>query len=97
MTRDEFLAHCRSCSDNFEVPTEDEYTIIETVYTFHPSIKNVGGKEQIARLYTEFGMILIKDMLATANAAKDLEERIYFHRDEWARYQEKLDNLKAGK
>lgn len=42
--------------------TEADWKIIEKVYTFHPSISETKGKEQIADLYTEYGMGIIRDM-----------------------------------
>lgn len=54
-----------------------QYDLIEEVYTFHPSISNVDGKEQIATIYKMFGMRIIFDMIPTAREAKrlDLEMR----------------------
>ena len=46
--------------------TQDQYKVIERVYTFHPSISEVEGKKQIAYLYSTFGIRIIHDMLATA-------------------------------
>lgn len=51
---------------------DEEYKIIETVYGFHPSISDVDGKEQIARLYVNFGFIIIADMYPRAKAAETL-------------------------
>lgn len=69
-------------------PTDSEYEKIELVYANHPSISQRGyeGKDQIARLYAEFGMRIICDMYPTAEenaklgteliAAKNAVERI---------------------
>ncbi|MFR2881303.1 MAG: hypothetical protein ACLTC8_10385 [Lachnospiraceae bacterium] len=43
--------------------SDQNYKIIETVYTWHPAIKGVDGKDQIATLYKTGGMPLIKSML----------------------------------
>lgn len=56
--------------------TATEYSIVEYVYTFHPSISNTEGKEQIASIYKIGGMRLIKDMIATAQRAEHLENEI---------------------
>lgn len=53
--------------------TPEEYEIINTVYTWHPTIENCGGKEMIAELYNLGGMRLIKDMLPTAKKIKGLD------------------------
>lgn len=52
---------------------EDEYKIIEYVYNWHPDIKNVGGKEQMAKLYVEFGMVTIRGMMEVAEIMDRLD------------------------
>lgn len=42
--------------------TAEQYAIVEHVYTWHPSIPNVGGKDKLAQLYMLGGMDLIEDM-----------------------------------
>lgn len=42
--------------------SDQNYEIIETVYTWHPAINEVGGKDQIATLYETGGMPLIKSI-----------------------------------
>ena len=49
-----------------------DYAIIETVYTWHPSISEVDGKEQITALYKTGGMALIKSMVEAAKIMRDL-------------------------
>lgn len=46
---------------------------MEHVYTWHPSISEVEGKEQIAELYKSFGMPIIKNMMEAANYAETLD------------------------
>lgn len=67
--------------------TDNDYEIIEYIYTFHPSIDNELGKEQIATIYKIGGMRVIRDMVQTAKLA----ERIY---NERRLLQHKLDQLK---
>ena len=43
------------------------------MYTWHPSISEVEGKEQIAELYKSFGMPIIKNMMEAANYAETLD------------------------
>ena len=57
------------------VPDED-YDIIEKVYTFHPSISETDGKDQIARLYLEYGMSIIRDMKPRAALMEKKEEEL---------------------
>lgn len=54
--------------------SDQNYEIIETVYTWHPAINEVGGKDQIATLYETGGMSLIKSMLEAANIMMDLDK-----------------------
>lgn len=48
----------------------EDYKIVELVYNYHPSISD---KACIAKLYEEFGMRVIKDMVPTAERVRDLE------------------------
>lgn len=59
-------------------PTNSEYEEIELVYASHPSISGSGheGQEQIARLYSEFGMRIIRDMAMTARKAEHLRTEL---------------------
>jgi len=50
--------------------------VIEPVYTFHPSINNKDGKSQICALWNIGGEILLRDMLGTAEKAKEIEINI---------------------
>lgn len=56
--------------------SDRDYELIETVYTFHPVIKDSGGKDQIAQIYLAGGMPVMRDMYPTAVKAKDKDERI---------------------
>lgn len=56
--------------------TDSDYAIVEYVYTWHPSIDPNKGKDQIAYLYDNFGMRIIRDMLPTAEKSEDLLKRI---------------------
>ncbi len=56
--------------------SEKDYSVIEYVYNFHPSISNTEGKTQIAELYKLGGMRLIRDMVQTATQAEALENKI---------------------
>lgn len=56
------------------IPDED-WMVINQVYTFHPAIPEAGGKEKIAQLYVGFGMTVIKDMEVRATKMSHLESR----------------------
>jgi hypothetical protein len=67
--------------------TDKEHNIIQTVYTFHPAINDVDGKGQIAKLYLEFGMTIIEDMLPRAEKMMLLERELF-------KAQTELDRIK---
>lgn len=67
--------------------TVEEYAQIEYVYTWHPLIPEVGGKQKIADIYNLGGMMLIKDMLETARKAERLENHKAYIRSEISRLQ----------
>jgi hypothetical protein len=54
-------------------PTQEEWEVIQAVYTFHPSISNANGKREIALIYRTCGMGIIFDMLGTAKTCQRLE------------------------
>ena len=56
----------------FEV-SEYEYDTIEKVYSWHPSIDDVNGKEQVADLYVNFGYVIFLDMLSRAKVMENIE------------------------
>lgn len=83
MMREEFEKHVVEFAvhNNLEASTitalselnSHDYSIIELVYTYHPSIPDVDGKSKIAALFALGGMCVIIDMLPTAEAARDLQ------------------------
>lgn len=72
MMYDEFQEQVKEYANGAETRecSLDDYKKIEYVYTWHPAIAAVGGKRQIAIIWQEFGMGLIKDMYPVA---KDME------------------------
>ena len=70
MTDTEFL---NRLPEGARKPTDEEFELIQFVYNYHPSIHPVGGKDQIAMLYSTFGMRIIHDMHDTAKAAESLD------------------------
>lgn len=53
--------------------SEEDYRTIEYVYTWYPTISETGGKDQIAMLYTLFGMPIIEDMVERAGKMEKLD------------------------
>ncbi|MFI5342433.1 MAG: hypothetical protein ACHQ7N_21690 [Candidatus Methylomirabilales bacterium] len=63
-----------------------EWPVIHRIYAYHPDIKDVGGKDQLASLYTNYGFSRLADlMLATANqeAAKSGEPPVAIEIEQW--------------
>ena len=70
MTDTEFL---NRLPEGARKPDDNEFEKIQFVYDYHPSINPVNGKDQIAMLYSTFGMRIIMDMLDTAQQAEMIE------------------------
>ncbi len=71
MTDTEFLSRL---PEGTWKPTDKEFEAIQFVYNYHPSIHPSEGKNQIAMLYSTFGMRIIADMYATAKRAQEIED-----------------------
>lgn len=83
MMKHEFISKVQEINGGVEPDLKSvDWPIIECVYTYHPSIGNIKGKEQIAELYVNYGMRVIKDMVSTAMKCKELEEKLLSKRDE---------------
>lgn len=52
---------------------DEDYRTIEYVYTWYPTISETSGKNQIAKLYTDFGMPIIEDMVERAGKMEKLD------------------------
>lgn len=72
MDKQEFLNRIKSKN----IPTDRQYKDIEYVYTWHPSIDEVNGKDQIAKLWDIGGIRIIMDMKPTAEKEQLLEHQI---------------------
>ena len=94
MNKQEFCTRVQSICGKEPILSREEYTTIEYVYNYHPSIDAVKGKEQIAYLYTNFGMRVVYDMLPTAKLAEQLENEVNNTRRAYELAKKKYDNLK---
>ena len=56
--------------------SDAQWVVAHEVYQWHPSIPDVGGKEVIASLYKVGGVGLLSDMLNTAYATRDAEQKV---------------------
>ena len=77
MNKQEFMNRVHKWNPEVKEPTAIEYDSIEYVYTWHPSIDSVKGKDQIAYIYVNFGMRVIYDMMNTAQEAERLENEMH--------------------
>lgn len=77
MMKEEFMReiHAIPGHENDAV-MQEEYTIVEYVYTWHPAIPDVGGKKAIAALYANGGILVMRDMYARAKIAEEADARI---------------------
>ena len=71
MTDTEFL---NRLPEGARKPTESEFDTIQFVYNYHPAIHPAEGKDQIAFLYSTFGMRIIMDMFDTAKRAQEIDD-----------------------
>ena len=78
-----------------EIP-DQEYSIIEKVYTFHPAISETEGKRQIAELYVNFGMALIVDMVPRAELMAKKEEELRAARAALRKAEEEIEEIRKG-
>ncbi len=99
MNKQEFMTKVANIDTSFTNASiaDTDYKTIEYVYTWHPAIDTLRGKEQIAYLYCEFGMSLINDMMNTAVAAMEAEQAMMKAKDEYEAAVERYNKLKQGK
>ena len=96
MMREEFIAKLREIPGHEdEIIMPEDYAIVEEVYAWHPAIPDVGGKDVIAHLYAYGGMLTMRDMLARAVKAQNINARIAGIRKDIAGMEQKIRDLKA--
>ena len=77
----------REFEEMIEQPVSDaEYRVIETVYQWHPSVKEVSGKEEVAELYKSFGMAIFHDMLPRAEKNRNWNVSSSMREQRWNGY-----------
>ena len=97
MMKSEFIEKLRAIPGHeTDDVTAEEYTRIEYVYMFHPSIPEVGGKDTIAYLYAFGGMMVIHDMYARAKKADEAEQRIRAIRKDIQGMEKAIQDLMEG-
>ena len=75
---------------------DEEYRIIEKVYVWHPAISNMEGKSQIADLYRDYGMAIIKNMEETADTMIELDRKEQDIRKQLEGIRERKARVAAG-
>lgn len=71
--------------------SDNDYETIETVYSYHPAIRDVSGKEEVAELYKSFGMTIFYDMIARAKWNQDRELLLHHAQAEVDRIRKEMD------
>lgn len=72
-----------------------DYQVIEYVYTWHPVIDNVKGKQQIADLYKIGGMAVIKGMVDIAKQSERIERLIQEHQHAIDEHKDAMNALRS--
>lgn len=75
--------------------SDEEYSTIEYVYTWYPTISETEGKAQIAKLYTDFGMPLIEDMVERAGKMEKLDKELRVARSQVTIIQNRMKELRG--
>lgn len=88
MTKQEFLQKA-----NLTKICQEDYDLVEFVYTWHPSISETEGKSQVAMLYINFGVKIFQDMERRAIIAKEINDRLRIIDAERNALLEKRNNL----
>ena len=99
MTRDEFKNQVVQALPKGKIApelTDKEYKMIEQVYTFHPSISETEGKTQIAMLYVNFGMSIIRDMTPRARLMEEKEQELREIHIKMEKVMSEIKEIRAG-
>lgn len=102
MTRQEFIEKIAEIDEGKAALADrmihdEQYRMIETVYTFHPVIDEVEGKKQIAMIYAAGGMAVIRDMVPTAIRGRQIEAELRELQAKEHNLKGELERLRTGK
>ncbi|GLB30972.1 hypothetical protein LAD12857_28950 [Lacrimispora amygdalina] len=75
--------------------SDEEYSTIEYVYTWYPTISETRGKDQIADLYVSFGMPIIEDMVERAGQMENLDKDLKRVQAQLTAVQERIKMLRG--
>lgn len=76
MDKQEFMkeiSHITSPDMNIREVTETEFELINKVYTWHPTISNIHGKQQVAWLYAQLGITVFRELYDVAEQMELLD------------------------
>lgn len=90
MTKQEFEKLARS------TVTNEEYKIIEKVYTWHPAIQNTDGKNQIATIFLAGGMAVMKNMQETAEYMIRLDKEMAALKAQTEKVKNRMEAVASG-
>lgn len=76
--------------------SDGDYEIIETVYLYHPAIRDTSGKEELAELYKSFGMTIFYDLIGRAKRHQELENQLHHTQAEVERIKEEMIQNRAS-
>lgn len=75
--------------------SDEDYSTVNYVYTWYPTISETEGKAQIAKLYTDFGMSLIEDMAWRAGQMEKSDKALRENRRSYVRIQNQIKELRG--
>lgn len=90
MTYDEFIKRLSKATCKPQLLCEEDWDIVQLVYTWHPAISNTEGKDEIVELYCAMGMPFIRSMAPQALTCRLLEEALNRAKTELAKREESL-------
>ena len=91
MSKDEFIELAGIEWDDI---SEDDYSVVEYVYARHPSIAT---KQDIVKLWKDYGMVVIRDMVDTATLYEQIESNYYKAMDKANKARQAMEDIKLGR
>lgn len=76
--------------------SDKDYTVIETVYQWHPAIKETSGKDEVAELYKSFGMTIFYDMMDRAEVNRVLDKELRHAQAEVERIKREMEEIERN-
>ncbi len=91
MNKQEFSALAKIKEEEIN---DEDYAVIEFVYSRHPAIKS---KQDIVNIWKlSNGMMIIRDMVETAKTYELIERKMIHHMDLMNRAKKAIEDLKLG-